>query len=133
MQRAGLVVDPEPQRLTGAPSDDVRLERVIVDPERLDAHEEGALVGVMNAPVELAEQCPRQRPFPRAERFIVHVFRALVQRRRHSSGQRHLRDIQRHRHQAIVADGTDEIDDTALAEGVADALERRVRDTARRQ
>src|SRR5439155_18319303 len=43
------------------------------------------------------------------------------------------RDVQRHRHQAVVADGTDEIDDPALAEGVLDAQERRVRDAPRRQ
>src|SRR5881398_3006017 len=58
---------------------------------------------------------------------------ALLQGRRDSGGQWHLRDIQRHRHQAVVADGTDEIDDTAVAEGVLDALERPIRDAARRQ
>src|SRR5256885_6099401 len=51
---------------------------------------------------------------------------ALLQERRDSRGQLHLRDVQRHRHQAVVADRTDEIDDTALAEGVLDALERRI-------
>src|SRR5258705_12096341 len=57
----------------------------------------------------------------------------LLQGWHDSGGQWHLRDVKRHRHQAVVADGTDEIDDAALAEGVLDALERRVRDAARRQ
>src|SRR5881296_1051215 len=59
--------------------------------------------------------------------------RVLREGRRDSGGQGHLRDVQGHRYQAVVADGTDEIDDAALAEGVLDALERRVRDAARRQ
>jgi transketolase N-terminal domain/subunit len=58
---------------------------------------------------------------------------ALLQRRRHARGQRHLCDVQGHRHEAVVADRADEIDDAAFAEGVLDALERGVRDLARRQ
>src|SRR5262245_52983562 len=34
----------------------------------------------------------------------------LLQRRRDSGGQLYLRDVQRHRHQAVVADRADEID-----------------------
>src|SRR3989442_14872596 len=42
----------------------------------------------------------------------------LLQGWHDSGGQWRLRDVQRHRHQAVVADGADEIDDAALAEGV---------------
>src|SRR3982074_2749005 len=59
---------------------------------------------------------------PRSQQRTLYptVRRVLLQGRRDSGGQRHLRDVQRHRHQAVVADGTDEIDDAALAEGIVD-------------
>src|SRR5947207_14815167 len=40
----------------------------------------------------------------------------LRQGRRDFGGQRHLRDVQRTRHQAVVAHGTDVIDDAAFAD-----------------
>src|SRR5437660_12818686 len=59
--------------------------------------------------------------FPRRTGDEVGELPALLQGWRDSGGQWHLRDVQRHRHQAVVADGTDEIDDAALTEGVLGA------------
>src|SRR6267142_2998430 len=76
----------------------------------------------------------RTRATARSSTTTLHdVVGRLLQRGLHAGGQRNARDVQHHRHQAVVAYRAHQVDHASLAEGGVHPLKGRVRDLACRE